>query len=159
MKWFHRGSSLFLMAFAVLIFVSSLELGVGNVQNPGPGYMSFLASILLFCLSLIVLIRNLVMSWTGPKDEREGETSSFIRWERFRKPLLLGLALAAYTFILELIGFLIATFTLMFVMVVIYEPRKWYKDLLIAALVAGVSFVVFDRWLQVRLPTGELFRM
>ena len=159
MKWFHRGSSLFLMAFSVLIFTSSLKLGVGDVQNPGPGFMAFLASILLFCLSLVVLIRNLVISWRNPKDEGEGETGSLIRWERFKKPLFLGIALAAYASVLELIGFLIATFILMYIMIVTYESKKWYKDLLIAVLVAGVSFIVFDRWLQVRLPSGELFRM
>jgi putative tricarboxylic transport membrane protein len=159
MKWLRRGSSLFLMAFSVLIFISSLDMGIGDLQNPGPGFMALLASILLFSLSSVVLIKNLMMSRRNDKDEQEEEKGSLIGWEHLKKPIILGIALAAYTFILETIGFLIATFFLMFVMVVTYESKKWYKDLLIAALVAGVSFLIFDRWLQVRLPTGELFHM
>ena len=158
MRWLNPASSLFLIGFSVLIFAASLKLGTGDHQNPGPGFMALLASALLFFLSLAVFIKNLRISRRKDQGDQEEENASRITWERLKKPIILGTALVVYSLILEGVGFVIATFLLMFVMIVTYEPKKWYRDLLIAVLLASMSFFIFDRWLQVQLPAG-LFRM
>ena len=120
--------------------------------------MPLLCSVLLFSLSLVVFIKNLRTSRRKDKNEEGEESAPLITLERLKKPIILGIVLGVYTFLLEGVGFLVATFLLMFVMISTYESKKWYVDLLIAALVAGVSFILFDRWLHVRLPSG-LFHM
>ena len=52
-KWMNRISNLFLLGFAVLILSLSLKLGIGNFRNPGPGFVPFLASLLLLSLSSV----------------------------------------------------------------------------------------------------------
>jgi len=56
MIWLDRIISLSLVGFSFLIFFSSLRLEIGNPQAPGPGFMPFLVSVLLFSLSLLVFI-------------------------------------------------------------------------------------------------------
>jgi putative tricarboxylic transport membrane protein len=147
-KWMDRIGSLFLIGLSVLIFSSSLKLGVGDFGNPGPGFMPFFASILLFSLSSLVLIKGII----GSSKNEEGELS--IGWENLKTPIGLAITLSAYTLIFEFVGYVIATFLCMFTMLFMYGSKRWYVDLLIAALVASVSFLVFCRWLQVQLPIG-----
>jgi len=43
---------------------------------------------------------------------------------------------------------------LLFTLFSVTEPQQWRKNLVIAALVAVFSFLVFDKWLRVQLPDG-----
>jgi putative tricarboxylic transport membrane protein len=85
------------------------------------------------------------------KDHKKG---GFIEWGSLKKPAILVVALIGYAFLLQVFGYLITSFALMFVMFLITEPQKWRKDILIAAIAVMLSFLVFDKWLQVRLPGG-----
>ena len=87
MKWLHPISSLLLMGFSVVILTSSLSLGIGNVRNPGPGFMGFLASTLLCILTLIIVIKESMKS-AGDKGE-----DPRVNWETLTKPLVLTLSL------------------------------------------------------------------
>jgi len=92
MKWLRPASSFLLMSFSVLIFVSSLQVGVGNFRSPGPGFMGFLSSILLIVLTGITLVKENIRSAVGQEKE------SSIRWESLKKPCILTVALCGYTF-------------------------------------------------------------
>ena len=63
-------------------------------------------------------------------------------------------SLFIYGFFLERLGYLIATFGLMIVMLgIIGRPRVWV--LVVSALIVVVAtYVVFNVWLEVRLPRG-----
>jgi hypothetical protein len=151
-KWMDRIGSLFLIGLSVLIFSSSLKLGIGDFGNPGPGFMPFFASILLFSLSSLVFIKGII----GSSKDEEGELS--IGWENLTKPINLMIALICFSFLFKALGYLITTFLLMFAMFFIYEPKKWYVHIVISAIVASLSFLVFYTWLRVQLPTG-IFRI
>ena len=147
MKRMNRGICIFLMMFSILIGFLSFQLGIGRIQNVKAGFMPLLAAILLFSLSLLVLF----IEGRSVKDHKKG---GFIEWGSLKKPAILVVALIGYAFLLQVFGYLITSFALMFVMFLITEPQKWRKDILIAAITVMLSFLVFDKWLQVRLPGG-----
>jgi putative tricarboxylic transport membrane protein len=146
MKWLHRVSSLALMGFSVLIGTSSLQLGVGNVQNPGPGFMGFLASVLLFILCLSIFVKDLKRLGRA----EEGATD----WKYLTKPSVLAATLCGYAFLLPALGYLISTFFLLFVMFFVYDPRKRLHHAVIAFIIVNISYLVFYKWLRVILPVG-----
>ena len=148
MKWLHSVSSLLLMGFSIVIFVSSLKVGIGSFKDPGPGFMGFLASILLFLLTLIIVIKEIMKS----AEEKGGEPS--VNWESLTKPLVLTVALCCYAIILETVGYLVSTFLLMFVMLFVDRPRKWYLHVVNAFLIVNVTYLVFYKMLRVLLPLG-----
>ena len=150
MIWLDRIISLSLVGFSFLIFLSSLRLGTGTLQTPGPGFTPFLSSILLLSLSLFVLI------WRTKKSDEDGRNKLLVSWKNFLKPISVIIMLIAYILLLNTIGYLIGTFLLMFIMFFIYEPKKWYVHLFIGAIVASSSYFVFYKWFQVQLPTGIL---
>jgi hypothetical protein len=54
---------------------------------------------------------------------------------------------------LNVLGYLLTAFLLMSQMLFISEPKKWYMNIALAAIIAILSFTLF-KWLQVQLPTG-----
>jgi putative tricarboxylic transport membrane protein len=67
--------------------------------------------------------------------------------------LVIGILLM-YAVLLEVIGFLSCTFFLFLVLLRIMQPRKLIWVILISALAAGLSYVIFDILLKVQLPRG-----
>lgn len=153
MRWLNRISSLVLVGFSILIFISSLELGIGTFGEPGSGLMGFLTSTLLFFLSLIILVKEM---WKSKTPAVEGTERLHIGRENLTKPLVLAIALCCYTFVLGTLGYLLSTTLLMFLMLFIYSPRKWCVHLVLAIVIVNVSYLVFYKWLGVLLPAGIL---
>src|SRR4030043_1880076 len=135
MKWLNPISSLFLIGLSIFIIILSFQLGIGKPQRPGPGFMPFIVSILLFSLSLIVLIRGIKR-----RDEKERFSTD---QKHSVKPTSLVVALTGYTFLFDLFGYLISTFLLIFVMFTFTEPMKWFKNLIISAIIVILSFIIF----------------
>ena len=148
MKWLHSLSSLLLISFSVLILVLSLRIGIGSFDNPGPGFMGFLASILLFLLTVIILGKE---TMKPARQELEGHS---MHWKSLTKPFVLTMALCCYAFILEILGYLVSTFFLMFVMLLINNPRKWALHIVNALIIVNVTYLIFNKVLRVLLPSG-----
>jgi putative tricarboxylic transport membrane protein len=146
MKLLDRISSLFLIGLSVFVLAGSYKLGTGTLRNLGSGFMPFVASALLFILSLIILLG------AGRKREKKNGISS-AWWKNFIKPAFLIIALLVYMILLNHLGYILTAFLLMAQMFFISEPKKWYKNTFYAAIIAILSFSLF-RWLQVQLPTG-----
>lgn len=152
MKWLNRGVALFLIGVSALIFFLSLKLGVGEVGDPGPGFMPCLASVILFSLASLVLMMGII------RGEGKDEKSRFLPdYGYLVKPALLVLTILGYSFFLNDAGYLITGFFLMFVLFSITEPKKWPWNILVAGAVIITSFLLF-KWLGVQLPAG-IFRI
>lgn len=149
MRLLNPISAIFLMGLSVLIGFGSIKLGIGTPGNMGPGFMPFLASALLFILSLFILI-----GLGGAKEGEKGRLST--GWKTLLKPGILIIALCVYMLFLNVLGYLLAAFLLMSQMFFISEPKKWYMNIVLAAIIAILSFTLF-KWLQVQLPAGVFY--
>ena len=147
MKWLNPISSLVLMVFSVLIFISAFKLGIGNPKDPGPGFMPCLASVLVFSLSSVVLLKGK----NGPDRKRSSRGQKSVM-----KPLLLVIIILGYSFLLDVVGYLATAFLLMFAMFSLVEPKKWPRNVVLAAGIVILSFLLFKILLGVRLPMGML---
>lgn len=151
MNILERSSCVFLLGLSVLIGLMSIRLGVGGIELMGAGFMPLLASILLFVLTFIVFVQGL-----GKTKKTDGEVRNKLRREELAKPLMLVGGLIVYAFFLMSFGYLIMTFLFVFFLFFMMQPKKWRMDLLFAALVSILSFILFDTLLSVRLPAGIL---
>ena len=148
MKLLDRISNLFLIGLSVFVLAGSYKLGIGTLRNLGSGFMPFLASALLFIISLLILIG------IGRKGEKiNGRPSA--GWKNLLRPGSLIVALLVYMLLLNYLGYILTTFLLMAQMFFISEPKRWHKNIIYAAVIAILTFTLF-RWLQVQLPTGIL---
>jgi len=143
----ERISFVVLIFFSVYVFWDSLKYGIGTPVEPGSGLMPMLASLLVFGLSAGLLFKNLIKS---SKPRGQAGAAGF---HRYAKPAGLVAGLVAYSWLLEMLGFITASFPLLFLMFSIIEPSKWRGNLAISAVITLVSFAFF-RFLQVDLPIG-----
>ncbi len=137
------------MACGAAIIAFALQLPVGRIARPGPGLIPLLLGAILAGLGLALLLGSLAQI---PSDSK-----AF--WQDLAgKHRVLGTiaALLLYTFAVDPVGFLPATFLLLaFLFRAIYR-LTWRASLGMAALFAVSAHLIFAVWLEVNLPLGPL---
>jgi len=134
------------LVFSVTAAYESAKLPLGTIHKPGEGFFPFWISAVLFLLGLCLLFQALT---SRPNTGREGSG-------RVAKVAALLVVLAAYTFLLDPLGYPLCTFLLVLFMLRATEPQPWTVALSMAAITAVGSYVVFSIWLSVPLPRGPL---
>jgi hypothetical protein len=137
----------FWLLISIAVFIESIRLGIGNLHNPGRGFMTYGASGLLGILSLILFIQ-----------------ASIRRDKALREPLLAGkewerivfvlIALGLYSVFMPSLGYLISTFVLMTILFWVLEKKKIGWVFVSSILTTLVSYLVFSKWLNCQFPDG-----
>jgi putative tricarboxylic transport membrane protein len=140
-----RVSSFVLVLFALLAVNEARKLRLGTLTNPGPGFVPLCLAVALALVALLLLWRALREPLTPAPLAEPGE-----RW----KPVASLIALAAYTFALEPLGFVLATAALLFFFFCVLDGQRWWIALAAAIVVSVLSYLIFARALHVRLPEG-----
>jgi len=145
-----RSSGLFWLAVGIGIAISSLKYGLGTLQEPGPGFITFFAGTVLIFLSLFLFFS----SFQAKKDQ-SGFRSLWADLNPL-KVLYVMVLLVAYTFSVKPIGFLISTFLLLFLLFRVKGTYRLKTVLLMSLLVTMGSYIIFEIWLKAQLPKGIL---
>jgi len=150
MKMHHRVGSIFWLIIGVYTVISAYRLGIGIFRRPGPGFIFFLASLLLIILSIIDLFIG------KPKANRGEEFEPIWLGVRWQKVILVLSGLIAYAYLFDKLGFLLSTFLLMIFLFKAVEPTKWWTSILSSLITILISYCIFNLWLKVPFPTGFL---
>ena len=134
------------LVFGAVAAYQSAKLPFGTVHSPGQGFFPWWTSAAIVLLALVLLFQALT-SRSSIAQQGPG---------RIAKVTLLLLVLFAYTFLLDLLGYLLCTFFLVLFMLRAIDPQRWTVALGMAAVTAIGSYVVFAMWLSVPLPRGPL---
>jgi len=143
------------LIIATLIFSESLRLGLGKFNFPGPGFFPFLTTIPLAFLSLMLI-------WEAAPLKRQKVKETQAVWAadtNWGKIILTLAALISYVFLLEQLGYLLGTFLLMLFLFKSIEPQKWIIATLASIAAVGLSYFIFNVWLQCQFPEGILLRI
>ena len=152
MRMLDLRSSLFWLALSIAVITESLRMGIGTVQNPGMGFMSFWAGGLLAIFSLVLLLRTVLK-----KRRRRNEAELAGTWRK--KVLFVLSALVVYAVIMPVAGYLIGTFLLMTFLYWFADPagmRWFFWCLVLSFLTTAVSYYVFSVLLNCQFPPGIL---
>jgi putative tricarboxylic transport membrane protein len=132
------------LAFGAAAAFESAKLPFGTIHNPGQGFFPWWASVLVVLFATSLLIQALRSRASATGDEPG----------RLAKVVALLVVLAAYTFLLDPLGYPICTFLLVLFMLGVLDPQRWPVALGMAALTAVGTYVLFAIWLSVPLPRG-----
>lgn len=146
-------SSLIWIAVSALFCWESLNLGLGQLTEPGAGFFPFLMSIILIFLSAGLFACAL--------RKREGFNFFEVRkhWpdrNGFRRISLTVLFMGSYVAALNYLGFALMTFLFIFLLLRFIEPQKWPTVVLGSILTTAGSYAIFQIWLRAHLPVGFL---
>jgi len=134
------------LAFGAAAAFESAKLPFGTIHNPGQGFFPWWTSVVVVLLATILLIQALKLRASTALDKSG----------RIAKVVALLVVLAAYTFLLDPLGYPICTFLLVLFMLRVLDPQRWTVALSMAVLTAVGTYVVFAIWLSVPLPRGPL---
>ncbi len=143
-------SSLFWMAISLGICLEGCDLGLGSLTDPGGGFMFFWVGVIMAGLSGIVLIQA-----ARRKAVRE-EMKNLWAGVAYKKVIAVMVALFVYAYLLNTLGFILATIPLMIFLFKAVEPQRWSIAVLGAVISTLVAYGVFRLWLQCQLPLGLL---
>jgi len=136
-------SSLFWLAIAIFFSLEGfINLKLGSLRSPGPGFFPFWGGVMLGLLSLVLLLSSL---------KNMGRLSLSVL--KSSKLLLVTGALLAYLLLLETFGFVTITFLFLFLLFRM-EYRGWVFSAVTALIGAVSSYALFQLWLKTQLPAG-----
>jgi len=144
-----RISALFFVCLSLFICEQSVVFGLGTLDTPGAGMLSFGAGAGMGILALWSLIESLRSKKTPDAVQGDGA----FRWGKF---LLVCLCLFGYALVVDWLGFILTTFIVVLALFHILESKKGWLVVIKAALIAIVNYLFFVKWLGVSLPQGFL---
>jgi len=151
-----------LFVFGVITVALSLQLPLGAPRMPGSGFFPLVLGLALMALAAghgvkIYRARPKAAAPQTPAAPRtpaapvapEGDGAT-------RRVVLFVAGVIAAVALLQPLGYVLSSFLLMLVLLLILGLRLWYSAS-IALLSAAACYVVFVRWLKIPLPPGWLF--
>ena len=141
--------AILLLLFGAVTAALSLQIRVGTLRAPGSGFFPFYVGLLLILLSVI----HLAQLWRRRGDRARDEAGASPKTSVKRVLLFLGATLLS-TGLLTVLGYSLAAFVLMALLLYILGVRRWVHVVAIALCAAGMSYALFVLWLQIPLPTA-----
>ena len=138
------------LAVAGYITFEGRNLGIGSTNDPGSGFILFWVGLAVAALSIALLVQSLRTRTDGATI---GAPFTVGRWG---KVIYVVALLLIYTYVLDDLGFVVATFALLILLFKTVEPQSWTVSLIGSALATGAAWLVFVAWLGTQLPAGLL---
>jgi putative tricarboxylic transport membrane protein len=143
-----RISAFFFVGLSLFICEQSVVIGLGTLDTPGSGMLSFGAGAGMGILALWSLIQSFRSNKT-----HEVQGDGTFRWG---KVLLVCICLFVYALAVDWLGFVLTTFVVVFALFHILESKKWWLIVIEAAAIATGNYLLFVKWLGLSLPQGFL---
>ena len=139
---------LFWLAIGAFVIWAGRDMGLGKLNDPGPGFAFYWIGILMSALSLCVIAYAIL---TG------GPTLGSL-WEgtRWGKVLLVVALLLVYGVGFERIGFIPCTLALLLVLMWFVDPVDWRLSIVIAVVATFGVWAAITKGLKIQLPAGLL---
>lgn len=135
-------SGFFFFGFSLFVLWESLNLGLGTLQKPGSGFLSF-------CMGVVLTFFSLTLIYKGWRIRES--------WKAYSRRVVLAIvSTIVYSLVLEPLGFIVATFSLLVIFFYLGKPRRWWLLLGMSGLVTFLVYLVFGILLQVSFPRGFL---
>ena len=142
-----------LLAVSILMGWFAHRLGLGSVNRPEPGFFPFWICAGLAATSLYLMTRTLRQS---PEDEASSEPEVVFTLAGLRRVLSVMAGTALFGLLLEVSGFLAATFIFMAFCWLVIDRQSLLRGLLISGVASAAAFLLFVKLLNVHFPRGLL---
>lgn len=150
MKKSEKITCLVWFGLGCFLVIGSKELQFGTLSEPAPGFLPILTGVLL-CATALAHLGQIIRKPASPGIS--ANSWSGVQWHR--GAVVVG-GLVAYALTVDYLGFLIASFLLMFVLFSLYDRKRWLVAIGGSLSAIIVTYVVFCLWLKVQFPAGIL---
>lgn len=146
-----RLAGLALLAGSVVILVAVTAIpGRGGYSTSGPRFVPLVVAIVLILLSVLFLVRTFVR----PDVELAQHSTEEDAATHWPTPGMIAVALVAYVFLIEPLGYPLATALLFVAVTRVLGSRQLVRDVIVGVVFSLVIFTAFTQYLGVSLPGG-----
>ena len=139
---------LLVLVGAVVVF-EARRLGAGwTSDGPGAGYFPFYIGLIV-CISGLGILYQSVLG-------KSRDTSTFVDRQQLRQVLSVLLPAAVYVLGVSFLGLYVASAIYIALFMIILGKYTVLKSVLVALIVNGVFFAMFEVWFKVPLFKGSL---
>ena len=142
--------TLFSTVFLIFYWSSAYKLKIEAIRYP----------IFFSVIAIIMIIWNLYMSVREFRQVYNAEGDEKKKWDcslgLSKKKLSVIGATLLYVILIPVLGYCVSTFLYLVGMVVFLGERRPVKIVLYSLIMTGFLYLIFGRWLMIRLPTGFL---
>lgn len=138
---------LFWLAFGAFVTWQGWLLELGTLREPGSGFV-------FFWLGLMISVFAVVIALNGVRGEGP-LLSDLWRGARWRNVLMVILALIAFGFLFEGLGFVLCSLALLLFLMTFVDPVKPVLSIPISVVAAVGVWYVLEKVLLVQLPKGS----
>jgi Tripartite tricarboxylate transporter TctB family len=125
----------------------SVNLKLGDIHEPGPGFVPFFLGLAMAVLS--------ILSFFFPDSRKKG-AAFWNDWQRGQSTFYVFAGLIAYLLFFKILGFYIDTFLLMFFLQKASGGEGYKRPLLVSLLTMGITYLLFYKLLFIPFTQGLL---
>ena len=153
-KQIGTSEGIFWFVIGGIICVLALQHGLGSFRAPAPGFVAFLAGILIGGVGAVMILSNSISMGLAKGTVRgTGEGIRTVPRNRLAYTMMF---LIAYAILMDPLGFILSTVLVMFGLFFSWEKKNWFRSAFFSSTVSLVSYLVFEVWLRCQLPRGIL---
>lgn len=136
-----------LLAFAVAFSAGALKFyGYSAPDGPGSGFLPFWLGVIMALLATTMLV--------GALRESDPGAAWLPRGDGLRRlAVVLGITFA-FVALLKVVGMILGTALFLVVLMRALDRTAWPLTLSVAAVTAGINYLVFTYWLKVPFPVS-----
>jgi putative tricarboxylic transport membrane protein len=137
-----------------IICFLSWKIHLGSFNEPGPGFVAFASGIALVVIGAIMTLSK---AFSNRSSEKRGKArpGDFTLLKLPSFPILYTvLLLVGYGLLLDLLGYLVMTFLVMFALFYDRGVNRLLPSILASLLTVVVTYLLFETWLHCQLPRG-----
>jgi putative tricarboxylic transport membrane protein len=151
MKKGDRVFGLVCLGVSIWLLIEASRFDYLTEFTPGPGFAPFWVGVILGLFSLY-----LILNASRRKGGKEDEKRILPERKSLQRIGLIFLILTAFSILLMPLGFLLSTWALIFALLYLLEGYALFKSIFYSLLFSGISFLIFQYWMETELPKGLL---
>lgn len=137
-----------LLVLTLGYLAAAVRMPIGNFSSPGPGFFPVVVGVLVAALSGALLLQ------AEPRSGPGTAPAVFPSGAAATRVVGVWLAVAAYAALVSTLGHALLATLVSVAILRVLGMRRWRDALLLAALLAGGSYLAFTLLLGVPLPDG-----
>jgi putative tricarboxylic transport membrane protein len=145
-------SGLFFLALGLFLILWCRGFSIWSSNGPEEGFFPFFTGIIIMASSLLILAKSFVLSRAPEKEGKLVDPENGVNVFKVSSYAILMLLL--YGFLMESLGFLIASVLFLTLTIKVIEKQSWKITLLVASVSIVVSYILFVYFMGVPLPKG-----
>jgi putative tricarboxylic transport membrane protein len=138
---------LFWLAFGAFVTWQGWLLELGTLREPGSGFVFFWLGLMISVFAVVIALNG--VRGKGPL------LSDLWHGARWRNVLMVILALVAFGFLFEGLGFVLCSLALLLFLMTVVDPVKPVLSIPISVVAAVGVWYVLEKVLLVQLPKGS----